>query len=328
MSKISRIQKYFFLTCIFLLTFSIYLFSFNIKQTIPSLLLSLLSLILIFIYYIKNKDPIKREIILFVLFIILSPSLPFFFLATSRIAITKELKDRNLIQLDEFFLGNFFPKGQLSLFLDKNDLIGPHTKLGSLMNNLLQICYFFYYIIPYFTIYVICFSNCIKETLFKIYNKGQISRTNFKNWKNLFFIFSVYNTTMLIVFILNISIPAKSPRIFLKKKFIHQLNLKGFAKFLNDICKDNNSANSFPSGHVAEPFSIAFSMIVIGYFNIGVICFIFSFLIFLAILILRYHYFSDGLFGIIIGFFGFIFTYNFFYKTNKEENFLELIEEN
>ena len=102
-----------------------------------------------------------------------------FFFSISRITITRELKDINLIKLDEFFLGNFFPYGKLLLFLDKNDIIGPHTKLGSFINNILQICYFFYYIIPYFTIYVICLSNCIKETIFKYYNKGKNSKSNF-----------------------------------------------------------------------------------------------------------------------------------------------------
>ena len=116
---------------------------------------------------------------------------------------------------------------------------------------------------------------------------------------------------MLIVFILNILIPAISPRLYLKKNYKHKLILSGFAKLLNKICKDNNSANSFPSGHVAEPFSIAFSMIVIGHFKIGMFCFFFSCLIFIAILFLRYLFFSDALFGTFIGFFSFILIYFF-----------------
>ena len=330
--KLKSIQKYFIFTCILLSLFSFYLFLYNKLESIPSVILSLFCILLILLYLSINKDKdwVKRDIIIFILFFSLAPSLPIFFLATSRIAITRELKDINLVKLDEFFLGNFFPYGQLSLFLDKNEFIGPHTKLGSFINNILQICYFFYYIIPYFTIYVICLSNCIKETIFKYYNKGKISKSNCKNWKNLFFLFSVYNTTMLIVFILNILIPAISPRLYLKKNYKHKLILSGFAKLLNKICKDNNSANSFPSGHVAEPFSIAFSMIVIGYFKIGMFCFFFSCLIFIAILFLRYHYFSDALFGTLIGFFSFIVIYSLFYKNYQTQTIndnIELVEE-
>ena len=74
---------------------------------------------------------------------------------------------------------------------------------------------------------------------------------------------------MLIIFILNILIPAISPILYLKKIFNHKLILSGLTKLLNKIYKDNNIANSFPSAHVTKHFSIAFSMTIIGYFKIG-----------------------------------------------------------
>ena len=67
-------------------------------------------------------------------------------------------------------------------------------------------------------------------------------------------------------------------------------------------------------------------MIIIRYFKIGIFCIFFSCLIFIAILFLRYHYFSDALFGTLIGFFSFIVIYSLFYKNYQIKTINDNIE--
>ena len=150
--------------------------------------------------------------------------------------------------------------------------------------------------------YVMLYANCVKETIYRCLNNKKISVTYNKNWNNILFVFGVYHLTLYVVLTINSLIPAGSPRIYIKEDFYNPLTLTGFAKFLNRVCKDSKSANSFPSGHVAEPLSIAFSLFGIKWRITGMIVSICSFLMFLATLFLRYHYFVDVVFSVIIAF--------------------------
>ena len=197
-------------------------------------------------------------------------------------------------------LGFLFPKGQFALYIDKNNIFGPHKPIGKFINNTLQICYFFYYLIPYISMYVMLYANCVKETIYRCLNNKKISVTYNKNWNNILFVFGVYHLTLYVVFTINSLIPAGSPRIYIKEDFYNPLTLTGFAKFLNRVCKDSKSANSFPSGHVAEPLSIALSLLGIKWKITGIIALICTILMCWATLFLRYHYFIDIVFSVLI----------------------------
>ena len=302
------------------LYFSFYL----IPQTLFSIGVGIITVIMIIIYFFKfaydESKWLQREICMFILMFILIFHLPTLYFGSSRISHSLPLKDNIIIKGDKFFLGHFFPLGQLSLYLDTNNSIGPHTKLGSLLNNFLQIFYSLYYIIPYIFIYILCYSNCIVETVYRYNNNGNKSKKYNKHWSELFFIFSVYIFIYSLVFIINTIIPASSPRLYLQNKYIHYLKLSGISKFLNRLFKDNGSANSFPSGHVAESLCISIALFGMKRYISGSIAFIFSFLIALATLFLRYHYFCDVLCAILISIVSFIIPYYVGFKNERIEN--------
>ena len=125
--------------------------------------------------------------------------------------------------------------------------------------------------------------------------------------------------TFIFVFLINSFIPAGSPRKFLEKEYKHKLELSGIAKFLNDTCKDDKSANSFPSGHVAESMCIAFAYFGMGKKKEGYFFFFCSLMIAFATLFLRYHYFVDVLCAISISGFCFFFNYYFGYIQNEDK---------
>ena len=171
----------------------------------------------------------------------------------------REKKDDLLIEIDKYILGWLVKDGKISLWIDNNDYIGPHTLVGKFLNNTLQILYFFYYLIPYVSMHFMSLLNCLREVIFRFKHNGLKSTSYKKNWNTTLFVFSVYLLTCVFVFFVNTLVPATSPRKHLKNEFTHPLNLSGFGKYLNIRSKDERSANSFPSGHVAEILSIGLS---------------------------------------------------------------------
>ena len=322
--KLSICEKNFFITISISFLFAIYLNLYFISSTVLSLIITFVIISLIFIYLsnlISNNEKLwlNKEVLLYIIIGLLILHLPSFFLGSSRVSYEKENLDNILIKIDTFLLGNIFPKGQISLYLDKNKVLGPHSKLGIIMNNILQIFYFLYYVIPYVTIYFVLIPICIKGTIERYKNNGQKKIGYKKNWDNLFFTLSVYILTYVSILFINTIIPATSPRLYLKDEYTNSLELYGISKFLNKMCKDNKSANSFPSGHVAESLCIVLTLFSLGYNILGTIFGISVIFIFLSILVLRYHYFCDGLFGVIIAILSYILFYNISYKKIIDE---------
>ena len=83
---------------------------------------------------------------------------------------------------------------------------------------------------------------------------------------------------------------------------------------MNQKCKDDKSANSFPSGHVGEVLSVGLSYIVTKEYTIGLIVIFFTILISLATLFLRYHYFCDILMAWFLALLSVIINYWFGYR--------------
>ena len=338
-NTLQSMKNIFFLTAILSSLLSIYFSFYFTIELLFSYVVSIITIILIIIYKLKFDNNQKQwfygDILLCLIMTVLIFHLPSYYLSTSRITYKKKKKDESIIKIDSYILDWLFKYGQLSLYLDNNNYIGPHTTIGQLINNILQVFYLFYYIIPYSTLYAMCEANCIKEIIFRYINKGQKSFTYNANWKNSFFLFGVYNLTYIFVFFINSCIPAGSPRKFLEKEYKHELKLSGFSKFLNDTCKDDKSANSFPSGHVAETLCVAFAFFGMGKKKEGYLTFFCSSMIILATLFLRYHYFVDVICAILIAGFCFFFNYYFGYikyeekkvYKNKEKNVIYMINE-
>lgn len=322
--SLKRMEKLFLGTVLFSCLLGIYFIFYFILATVFGILASVVTLAMVY-FYLKNYAVngelwLKKEIMLFAIMGVMIFHLPAYYVSSARIAHSKELKDESIIELDTFLLGWLFEKGQLSLYLDQNDYIGPHTTFGMIFNSILQVFYFLYYLIPYISIYAICLSRCIKETLFRKRGSGVKSQSYELNWNNLYFIFSVYNITYSVIFIINTLIPASSPRLFISELYEHPLNLKGFAAFLNKTCRDNKSANSFPSGHVGETICIAFCLFCMKKRLTAVIVLFGSSMIAVATLFLRYHYFCDLLAALSIAIGAFLFCYFMGYKNCMKES--------
>ena len=311
-------HKMFIISAFISSMFTVYLLFDFVPEIIYGGIVSSITLILCFIFLSKfapypRKWPIG-EILLLILTFFTVFHLPSHFIASSRITFRKELKDDELIKIDNFLLGWLFIDGQLSLYLDTNNFLGPHTTFGRFINNSLQIFYFFYYLIPYVTMHFINLANCGKEIIFRYQNNGLRSPTHRKRWNNTLFLFSSYLLTCVFIFFVNTLVPASSPRKHLKDKYNHPLTLTGLARFLNKKCKDEKSANSFPSGHVGEVFSIGLSYLGMKNYLIGTNIIICSILIGLATLFLRYHYFCDLLMAIFLACLSHLINYYFGYK--------------
>ena len=310
--------KMFFISSTISSILPIYFLYFFVPEVCYGILVSLITLIMSSIYLIKySYNPSKwkiGEIFLLILTFITIFHLPSHFIASSRITYKKKSKDELLMQIDKYLLGWLIEDGQISLYLDRNRILGPHTIIGKFINNILQIAYFTYYIIPYITMHFINLLNCGREIIFRYQNKGLKSSSYRKNWNNTLFLFSVYLLTCSLVFFVNIIIPATSPRKHLKSKYKHNLVLSGFANFLNQKCKEERSANSFPSGHVSEILCIGLSYMATKEYKIGIIVIILSIFIGLATLFLRYHYFCDILMAIFLALLSFLFNYCFGYR--------------
>ena len=323
--SLQSMKNVFFLTSLLSCCLSIYFAFFFTKELILSFVVSLGTIILLILYkkkYEKNeKEWMYGELLLCLIMTVMIFHLPSYYLSSSRITYKMKKKDKSIVKFDSYLLGWIFKYGQLSLYLDNNDYIGPHTTIGQFINNILQVFYLFYYIIPYTTLYAIFEANCIKEIIFRYINKGLKSSTYNSHWKNTFFIFGVYNLTYIFVFFINSCIPAGSPRQYLKNEYKHSLNLSGLSKFLNNTCKDDKSANSFPSGHVAETICISFAYFGMGKKLEGVFFLLCSLMILFATLFLRYHYFTDVLCALSIAGFSFYFNYLFGYIKDEDKNY-------
>ena len=311
-------QKMFFFSATISSFFTLYLLFHFVPEAIYGIMVSTTTLILSYIYITKFESYPQKwfigEIILLILTFITVFHLPSHFIATSRITVKMEVKDDTLMKLDKLLLGWLFQDGQVSLYIDQNNIIGPHTTLGRFINNSLQIFYFFYYIIPYITMHFYSLANCGKEIIFRYRHRGAKSPTHRKIWNNTHFLFGVYLLTCVFVFFVNTLVPASSPRKYMKEKFIHPLTLSGFARYLNKKCKDDKSANSFPSGHVAEVLSIGFCFIAMKNYFVAIIVISCSTLIGLATLFLRYHYFCDIVMAVILAYLSYFINYHLGYK--------------
>lgn len=296
---------------------------------IPAFLLGIITLSLIIVYIYnqgKKKKWFANEIKLYLLIFISAIDLPFYFLASSRIASKKELKDEAIIKIDTFILGYFFPKGQLSLYLDENEIFGPLSKLGKIINNILLPIYFTYYLIPYVFVFMMLLRKCIIETIYRYKNKGEKSNNYNDSWSKFYFCVSVYILTYLQIFFINTFVPAISPRLYLKDEYKNELVYIGLNKIIGNI-KDDASANSFPSGHVAEIFCLVFPFFVMKRYFIATFILLESLLISLATLVLRYHYFSDVLMGMLNSLISFAICYfaKYEFKANMKNYYYENI---
>ena len=310
---LNPIYQMFFISAFISCFFTIYLVAHLEIETLYSVMVSSVTLVMLIIYLksfaaypLKWK---KGEIFLLISTFITVFHLPAHFVSAGRIAYRREKKDDLLIEIDKYMIGWLVKDGKISLWIDNNDYIGPHTMVGKFINNSLQIFYFFYYLIPYISMHFLCLLNCLREIIFRFRHNGAKSSSYKKTWNSALFVFGVYLLTCVFVFFVNTLVPATSPRKHLKNEFKHTLSLSGFGKYLNKKSKDERSANSFPSGHVAEILSIGLAFYALKIKFTGKLIIFCSFLIGISTLFLRYHYLCDIIMAIFLAFLSFGINY-------------------
>ena len=206
--SLNLMERMFFISICTSCCLQVYLIFYLVPETFIGFVISILTMGLILFYLQKyaldSQLWLKREIFLYIIMGVMILHLPVLFLGSSRVAVRKTLKDEIIIKMDTFFLGWAFPKGQLALYLDNNSFLGPLSSLGQLINNTLQIFYFLYYFIPYFSLYGLGLYRCVKETLFRKRSLGGKSETYKKTWAKTFYYFSAYNFTYICVFFIKI----------------------------------------------------------------------------------------------------------------------------
>jgi PAP2 superfamily len=220
------------------------------------------------------------------------------------------LYDDEFISMDTMLLGWLFPRGQLSLFLDTNPMIGPNALLGRIMNEVLQILYASYYI----------WGNAIGAYMLYSYARA-VSYTRHQNssspplepnmrldahWRRLRIFTITWVGAYMLNFVLNLLFPAVSPRIALADEY--QNPIQGF--LVTNMIRDaltkaaSNSYTAFPSGHCGISWTAALMATRLGYHRYARITWVAVVLITLATQVLRYHYFVDMVFAILLPLFG------------------------
>jgi len=326
LKTLNPIYQMFFISTLISCFFTIYLVAHLEIETLYSVMVSSVTLIMIIIYLTKfaayPSKWRKGDIFLLILTFITVFHLPSHFVSAGRISYRRKKKDDLLIEIDKYILGWLVKDGKISLWIDNNDYIGPHTLVGKFINNSLEIFYFFYYLIPFVSMHFMSLLNCLREIIFRFKHNGLKSCSYKKTWNSTLFVFSVYLLTCVFVLFVNTLVPATSPRKHLKDEFTHPLGLSGFGGYLLIRCKDDKSANSFPSGHVAEILSIGLSYYATKDKFTGKLIIFFSVLIGVATLFLRYHYFCDIIMAVILALISFRINYYFglrrFRKYNRE----------
>ncbi|MCQ2820643.1 MAG: phosphatase PAP2 family protein [archaeon] len=274
--------------------------------------------VVLLIEVILKEDQWKaREILKIILIFLLLFHLVPYFLITGKINVQRDQYDKVFFAADNFLLGWLWPYGQLGLELDQSPRLNSTTIAGKTINSIFLFFYMSYYFVPIACILGHPLYMLINELLYLWENKGNISDTYKQSWNNFYFIASTFILTYIPVLVLNTIFPAISPRIYIDHLYTHEL--KFFFPFSLIPHNDNESANSFPSGHVAESVCFFLTLHVIGYNKLKYVPLIFGTMIAWSTLILRKHYFVDILVGGLIALGAFLLPYFLGYKMDLKQ---------
>lgn len=252
-------------------------------------------------YFYTIGDVTKCEIFVLVESVMVGLGVPCYFYATALAIYMLPHWDAALVCIDELLLGWAFPHGQLSLYFDRSTMFGPDSIFSRVATEVLQIVYLSYYFWPYLAWAPLAIKCLLGFHSSKLFNKTPMERL--RNWQQLKSFCVIWALTFMLTFIINSFFPAGSPRLYFENEYTHELKGLVFAELIRGVAKENRSANSFPSGHVAETFGTALATLsFLGYKYFGWMLCTISVLMIIATLFLRYHYFADVIAGVVIAF--------------------------
>ena len=215
----------------------------------------------------------------------------------------KLLYDTHLVGIDNALLGWLCPQGQLALCLDTHAHFGVKTAVGMVVAELLQAMYVSYYFWGNILGGWLAFVYFIQTQLL---NRNNTVSSRKRQWRLIQMFVSSWAGGFLATFIMNLLFPAVSPRIHLNKSY--QNEISGFF-IANSLRAAITSAaaqtySAFPSGHCGLSWLVPIMAHRMGYKRYAVVTAVAATLITTATLLLRYHYFADFLFSVVVVYWG------------------------
>ncbi|KAL7717478.1 Inositolphosphotransferase Aur1/Ipt1 domain-containing protein [Entamoeba marina] len=237
---------------------------------------------------------------------LLTLGLPFNFISTTEVIkmIHNSMYDGVIVTVDTFLFPHF-EKGQLSLTVDQSKYLNPTTHSGMILNEYFEMLYISFYVWGYLSFFLCCLNITIEwyseRTSTDEKNNGERKKVRYIEME---YLICCWVSTCSLIFLLNVMIPGKSPRLYLKDDYTNEIVGFGFTSWWRSHIDRDDSSGTFPSGHCGETFAVALG---IYYSNkpAGLLVFTMTGLIALATLWNRYHYMADLIVGIMCAWFGY-----------------------
>jgi len=218
------------------------------------------------------------------------------------------LYDRFFLEIDTQLLGRFFPRGQVSLFLDLDPVIGVTSFIGRCLTEVLQIAYCSYYFWGNALLLYLAYMYFREK---QVHVPGQSPLTQHQQWRRLILVLAAWVSTYMLNFLLNLIFPAVSPRIFIADDYKNPVRGILIADYLRSATANAaaNSFSAFPSGHCGLSWLAVAMARAVGFPRYYIVTLIAAITITAATLALRYHYVIDAIaaivlykFGVFVGF--------------------------
>jgi membrane-associated phospholipid phosphatase len=254
-----------------------------------AVLMSFLSAVSAIICMVYGRHNRLGLYVRFLLILCLAVSMPSFFAGTGPIVRENRLvlRDEELLALDRFFLGGFFPDGQLALAVDRSEWVGPTSFLGKLFTEIFQLFYVSYYIWGYGLM------GLLSLQYYMMRREGITDKERLC-WIQLKMFMCAWLGTYILNFVINLMVPAVSPRLYIADRFVHPLDGFGPAAMLRNFVYSQaaGSYGTFPSGHTALSWLTAL-MASYTFPFYGRLATVAAVMITFATVYLRFHYVID-----------------------------------
>jgi len=274
-----------------------------VKPVLFSFTMSIICFLFSILQFTFARDEKYRFYLRVALVVALGTAMPAFYTGVGPVVRSRNLplNDEALLRIDAFLLGKFFPDGQLALAVDQNTFIGPTTIIGRLLTEILQLSYVSYYVWGYFLLLAF-----LGQYIYAHWKSDKIGKD--KNWNHVKMFLCAWLGTCILNFVINLLVPAVSPRLFIADRFEKPLDGFGLAAIFRRAIyvAGEGSYGTFPSAHTSV--SWVTGLVAIKFFFLfGRATLSAAVLITIATVYLRYHYVIDLIGAIPLVIFGLIY---------------------
>jgi hypothetical protein len=200
------------------------------------------------------------------------------------------LWDKQLLEFDNVLFGSFWKYGQYSLYLD-----AASTTHSRIYVEILQLFYISYYFLGNFlAFYLLCIYY---------YRRTKTDKIKQRLIYRIIMMFCVsWCSSFLITYSCNYIFPAVSPRIYISHLYTHNLDGLWFTSILRDAITvaAANTYGAFPSAHCAISIVLPIITYRLGLVRYTIFTSIAAVFIILSTIVLRYHYFVDAIFSVVV----------------------------